>query len=127
MPPFAPNTPEFESRRRGIIARVIEAGMPGNLRGAVHYLCALLEDGTRPDEADRVLDIILDAQGDAPDPFFRAAGNFKWNSCMFVFSARGFMDALARHAPDAAGLGGACAHQGSAGGAGRGDQRRPAI
>jgi mannose-1-phosphate guanylyltransferase len=34
-----------------------------------------------------------------------AAGNFKWNSGMFVFSAAGFMDALARYAPEtAAGL-----------------------
>jgi len=31
-----------------------------------------------------------------------AAGNFKWNSGMFVFSARGFMDALARYTPEAA-------------------------
>ena len=31
-----------------------------------------------------------------------AAGNFKWNSGMFVFSARGFMDAIARYTPEAA-------------------------
>jgi mannose-1-phosphate guanylyltransferase len=31
-----------------------------------------------------------------------AAGRFKWNSGMFIFSARGFLDALARYQPEAA-------------------------
>jgi len=73
------NSPEFEKRRQEIIAQTIAQGLPKDIRSTVHYLTALIQSNQNPEETDRILNMVLDAQGRHADPHMRAHGNFKWD------------------------------------------------
>ena len=79
MNPHINNSPDFEKRRQEIIQRTIDQGQPNDIRSTVHYLTALIQSGQHPEEVDRVMNIVLDAQGTHADPHMRAHGNFKWD------------------------------------------------
>ena len=79
MGPSSSKTSVFERARQRVIQETIARGDSNHIRGSVHYLVALLEAGERLDEADQVLNRVLDAQGIQGDRHARIYGNFKWD------------------------------------------------